>query len=378
VADREGRAARRDQRREMDVEVQRLLARLGDRADRDAQDRDAGRQAAAAARQASDRLELQRGYIRKIQKADGTALPAVRRWFRDVHAVHAQQQEIAIEVVAQTATGPLYDELERLIGALAARAPAVLRPNARWEMVEEDLRVAILGPADEATLRQELERSCQATHETAHEFGTRFLAESAEAYPGVRGGPLEETLVRIFVRGLTESGIREELAIRRPPPTIRNAVTSARELEARYALLRPSVTEKRRHVSAIGSPEALDATEAEKPSPPAEDPVVAALKKQIDRLSTAVGEMKKGVRPGDATRLCYNCDRPGHFARECRAAPRGGPGPQRGRVGFPSRGRGGFRGRGGQRGGFRRGGGSQRTPHAANESQGNGLAGLRH
>lgn len=304
-----------------------ILQALTGRVNQDAADRDAARGAAAENRQRAALAESKRAYVRKIAKADGTDLAAVRRWFRDISTAAVHAPEIVIDIAAQTATGSLYDELERLIAALALQEPAILREAVTWPMVEQPLRTAILGPQDQATLRQELERVHQAVHESAHEFGTRFLADVGEAYPGARPAPVEEALTRTFIRGLEERSIKEELALRRAPATIREAVTAARELEARYTLLE---TEKPKKYAA--------ATVVEAPvAPKPEDSVIAALTKKLDKLSSAMGELKKGTRQGDTTRRCYNCDKPGHFARECRSAPRGG-------------------GRGGGRGGYQRGG----------------------
>lgn len=308
-----------------------ILDRLTARAEAQDAARDNAREEARAA-------EDRRSYVRKIVKADGSDLSSVRRWVREIQSVHNVRPGIAVEVARQTSNGRLFDELERLITALGQRPVApIARADVTWDNVVQDLKITILGPEDEATLRRELCFVVQATHENVHEFASRFAAAAEDAYPQPRAVVVEEHIVRTFISGLEDSKVKEELAIRRAPATLQAASTAAREVSSRLAL----ITDMSKNVVS-------EVKEDVKP-PPVDNPdSIATLTKQVAKLSTALGEVKRNVKKGDG-RACFNCNKKGHFVRDCRAP---GGGAAVGNTNPRGRGRGGFRGRynGGRRG----------------------------
>jgi hypothetical protein len=141
-----------------------------------------------------------------------------------------------------------------------------------------------LPPAASDTARMKFETAVQGAKEDILPFHGRLLTLYQRAWPDIPFQPRQ--LIRAFARALNRRGLRLAI-LRRDPATYEEALDLAlREQAAQVASL-----------AVPGTAPAPGGAGAEEPM--------------------EIGALTKDAR-------CYNCDRPGHIARDCRARPRAG------------------------------------------------------
>lgn len=303
---------------------------------------------------AAENRERVRRAITSVGKCDGTSPASTREWLR---AIGVQQQQLgnalAVQVVDATANGRLQEVVEAYTRLREIAGEA--RVDRHWECRPQEganppqqgmgayIRLALLGAHDASNLRRELATATQTDFEDAGAYMTRYANAATAAYAHPRDDLTEELLVGQLLRGLADKQVAYEVSMMRRPATLAAAEVAIREaLKLKKAL----GSETPAPLAAITSNSDIQEPEWKA--------ALAALSKDVSRLSTKVGEFKnhsnqkpriaptgyrsrgsgrgqprgqggfQGRGRGNAPRsgrndgACFNCGRRGHFVRECR------------------------------------------------------------
>lgn len=386
---REERAARRHQNRNMEEVVRLLTESLNQTRAADTVHRQAATDAEEERNRGVIRRERIRQAIAQTTRCDGTTAQGVRTWLMELNlAIQIAGQNAAIEIATATVQGPLRIELERYITLQAAAQPPVLRAQIQWDGLRDHLRTTFLGAGEQNRLRQELSNIKQTAFENVQQYARRFREAAAGAYTEDGRADAENWILKdLFLKGLANREIAAEVVRRHNPENLADVMNRSSEMDDREKQIVQLFGEDN-HVAVVEEKKE-DTKDKPETEVSEDDPILKALNK----LSSKMGELSAGVRKStpqevaafkqrpandhtsqnppprrqnsrppqynsqrrhprdDAPRRtgeeCYNCLKLGHWARECRAPRqpqyRGGRDGRRG--GYQGRPNNNFRGR---------------------------------
>ena len=263
---------------------------------------------------------------------------------------YSSNSSALLEVAVRTATGPLRDELERLLTYFShATNPPTDRHLVSWDAVEA-LQKSFLPLDEEENLRDLLDSTKQGSNETLASFVRRFRSLANSAYPcETRNADQQRLMLKSFARGIKSAEVAKKLVDEHAPQSIETAYDIAMRLGAnQLAYDRLGCREEPMEISPVaqvsGSLSAANCTNNTAD-------LIASIASALHKLNAKLDDSspnptrqtrgkflhdrnpdnKRNQRPTskrprhtnplawtpDGKPICYECSKVGHLGREC-------------------------------------------------------------
>ena len=137
--------------------------------------------------------------IDSITMCDGHIAQDGRDWVDSITLSCRLVRDIpnhAMQLVTGTIRGPLRNEVERFLSLQQDSLPTP------WPLVRDHIRNTFLSPNETDTLKIEIEKLKQPSHESVDIFNRKFREFANKAYPEPRTGDAERILVRACSKAL--------------------------------------------------------------------------------------------------------------------------------------------------------------------------------
>ena len=318
------------------------------------------RQASQAAAMRSERNKLTDKLIRQTVFCDGSSASATRAWLDDVSLAYGRiGQSCIMEIASSIVTGSLRKELERFLHEQLESGIYNSRDVVPWAVLRVHVSKTFLNVDEAATLRDTLENIRQSAYETDASFTRRFRDIAQDCYPAdYRNVDQDRILIRCFARGLRSVPVAVKMIEQCNPKTLQESMQwLARFSERTDAVSRLGLSTSEdvpMEISALPPPSHIAAE--------SQTQILERLWKSQEHIMTKLAKIEasqaqkqhygqtKQRRPGskqtsdsndlpnwsaDGKPKCFNCQKYGHFSRDCRQRTndrQGGPsnssGPQ--------------------------------------------------
>ena len=254
-------------------------------------------------------------------------------------------------MAVRTATGPLRDELERLLTYFShATNPPTDRHLVSWDAVKGALQKSFLPLDEEENLRNLLDSTKQGSNETLASFVHRFRSLPNSAYPcETRNADQQRLMLKSFAGGIKSAEVAKKLVGEHAPQTIEAAYDIAMRLGAnQLAYDRLGRREEPMEISPMAQVSgSLSAANSTNNIPDLIASIASALHKLNAKLDDSSPnptrqtrgkfqhdrnpDNKRNQRPiskrprhtnplawtPDGKPICYECSKVGHLGREC-------------------------------------------------------------
>jgi len=289
----------------------------------------------------------------RIGVCDGSSAAQVRAWIEEIELslpILKRAPPSLLEVITSTVVGPFRKELERFIEAYREHNK-VHRHEVPWEHIKRHMRDSFLAINEEEQLRNEMETLKQTPYESVASYNRRFRDAAESAYPtATRNEDQYRVIFKAYARGLRDSDIARKLIEAGAQHTLEDALSQTEG----YA----SAKDRYQRLGRVEEPMEVGNVKEEPKSETQEKLVtlLEALGKRLERMSTRIAKVEANQdrprqsreqrRPRESSLpprrsaitarrdptppprfrdrrtgeppVCYNCNKRGHVAKNCR------------------------------------------------------------